>query len=1031
MAAATLSYDGTARKMRYTGAMMATPADAEYSSDADGTFTPALEQKVDGAVEGLIGALLTGWAVARGEARPCEIEVFDDEGKLVATAVADQVRRDLVGLDDGRTTVGFRVAVADLGRAGAVHVKADGVVLAGSPLATGAGHWDGAVSVHNGWAEGWLNERRPGFAAPHVRLLDQDGACLGEEDAAVGDAQAWFSPARFRIPLPPAAYRGELALHLVVDDAVVAITHTRLELIHHLDVLDTSRCCGWLFCPQAPSARFTIEAFRDGSRIGHGDADQRRTDVRDVYPEAELPGFEFLLDPLSPGNTGPCVVSLRVAGRDGDLFDGPYVIGKRRDFVPAARRAGALAQTLPLDPLAASVLQAAIASHLAMLRMAPEAVELRKAAPEQQISGRRFCIIVPIYRDVAVTAACIDSVLEHRNAAVETLVLVNDASPDAGMAALLDGYSGEPNLHVLTNADNLGFVRSVNRGLGFCADGDVILLNSDTRVFAGGLREMWRAAHSVSGIGTVTALSNNATIFSYPIPDQGCEALDDIDWETVAAAALAGGEGQVHDVPTGHGFCMLVTRALLDRVRGFDEGFGRGYGEENDLCLRGADLGFRNVVASGAFVEHRESVSFSSEKAALLQTNLRLLEGRYPEYAEDIRASLRRDDVRAARWAIDAHRLARSREEARFTLVLRNWLEGGTRQAIVDIEMHLGEASSQRLDLCVYEDGTMRLTCGEPRLVSVFAGNEYDALFALLDHVTVSDVQVHQLLGFSAGFVSALQTWGPAHRLRFYLHDFYPLCPRVTMLDALHRFCDVAPIEVCARCVELGGGHHASRMKGLSPAEHRALFDGFLGSAAEVIAPSPSAALYLSRAFPQLRISVVPHPEDPSAYQVPIRSGSLNNIVLLGAIGPHKGSAQLHAIAQYARLTAPDLQFHVIGYTDCDDALRKLGNVQISGPYRPFELASLVAETEARLALFLQAWPETFSYTLSEAVQLGLVPLVPDIGAPAERVRAAGFGHVFGFPVDPSAVVALLSVLASGEMAIAAEGATPACFARP
>jgi hypothetical protein len=63
------------------------------------------------------------------------------------------------------------------------------------------------------------------------------------------------------------------------------------------------------------------------------------------------------------------------------------------------------------------------------------------------------------------------------------------------------------------------------------------------------------------------------------------------------------------------------------------------------------------------------------------------------------------------------------------------------------------------------------------------------------------------------------------------------------------------------------------------------------------------------------------------------------------------------------------------------------------------------------MALFLHGWPETFSYTLTEAVQAGFLPLVPDIGAPAERVKAAGFGVVFDFPVDAVQVLRLLDSL--------------------
>jgi glycosyltransferase involved in cell wall biosynthesis len=288
---------------------------------------------------------------------------------------------------------------------------------------------------------------------------------------------------------------------------------------------------------------------------------------------------------------------------------------------------------------------------------------------------------------------------------------------------------------------------------------------------------------------------------------------------------------------------------------------------------------------------------------------------------------------------------------------------------------------------------------------------------------------IHQLLGFTSAFVEALRPWCEGRASSYYLHDFYPLCPRVTLIDSLGDFCGAPPVDVCGRCVESGGMHDAARMDELSPADHRMVFHAMLASVGRVVAPSANAGAYLQRVFPSLAPSIEPHPEPPASYLVGVRAGSPRHISLLGAMGPHKGSRRLLEIAQRAWITAPDLRFHVIGYTDIDAALSAIGNVDVTGPYKPFELPALVEASGAQLALFLHGWPETFSYTLSEAVQLGLVPLVPDIGAPADRVRAAGYGHVFSFPIQPAEVVSLLCAIADGRVALTAPGASPACFA--
>ena len=130
-------------------------------------------------------------------------------------------------------------------------------------------------------------------------------------------------------------------------------------------------------------------------------------------------------------------------------------------------------------------------------------------------------------------------------------------------------------------------------------------------------------------------------------------------------------------------------------------------------------------------------------------------------------------------------------------------------------------------------------------------------------------------------------------------------------------------------------------------------------------------------------------------------------------------------------LTHPTLHFHVIGYTDIDEELSSLRNVTITGAYEAGDLGRLIKKANARIGLFLHQWPETFSYTLTEAVALGLVPMVPDLGAPAERVRASGFGVVFPHPSDATVVLATIAGLAEGTVAFSKQKATPASYAEP
>jgi GT2 family glycosyltransferase len=987
---------------------------------------------VQGHVDNMEGAYVTGWAIAVPDSGNCAITVTDAQGKVLAKGRASRHREDLASLGFGRSTLAYRVALPHAAVHRKLHVLANDTELGGSPIVTGPGLFDGQAMLEQDRVTGWVSERIAGFAAPFITVFNHLGVEVGrgQSEFSADDTDPLFSPARFGIMLDDQCFgAGEMLLTLRANGTPFAGTSCNLGLTGNLEIVSTMRVAGWLLSPAAPSRLFELEIYRNGVLAGEAHNDVEREDVGKVHVDAVTPGFDAALEPEELAVTEAVTLSLRFAGCERDLFEGPYLIASQPAAVSAAHRVARLANMeLPgIGPGERAVLNQAMADYLARARNAEDgALFTRQAARD---NSPRLSIIIPIYRGVEITHACIASVLAHRNAATDQLILINDASPEPMMAAMLLSCTQLPNTVVLSNPKNLGFVRSVNRGLGVAAGADVVLLNSDTVVHAGGFEELKRVAAGHAEVGTVTAMSNNATIFSYPNATIRHEALDDISWPELAALALEHNAGLIEDVPTGHGFCMFIKGEVLRRIGLLDEAFGRGYGEENDFCARAAALGYRNVAAGGALVEHKESISFVNERASLMAKNLPRLSMLYPEYVPVIMQFEREDGMRRLRWGLDKARLARAvAKGAEFVLVVSNTLEGGTARAVKDIEAHIGYGDAKILTLSVGESGLLELSGDEPLLLAGFSQKESAELLSLLDAAAPKRVMVHQMLGFPAEFIAGFGPWLKGRQSTFWAHDFYALCPRVTMIDAIGRFCGAADADTCARCVEMEGAHENSRLNELTPAEHRDLFAGLLGSFTHTVTPSANAAGYLSRVFPQSKWEALPHPEPDKGAAPKAREGNDNEIVMLGAIGPHKGSHTLLDIARRARLTHPHLSFRIIGYTNIDKALKAVGNVTITGKYKPEELPELLAETTGRLGLFLPGWPETYSYTLSELVKHGFIPLVPDIGAPADRVREAKFGVVFPFPATPEAVLGTIDDIASGRVKPVAKGAAPSRF---
>lgn len=178
-----------------------------------------------------------------------------------------------------------------------------------------------------------------------------------------------------------------------------------------------------------------------------------------------------------------------------------------------------------------------------------------------------------------------------------------------------------------------------------------------------------------------------------------------------------------------------------------------------------------------------------------------------------------------------------------------------------------------------------------------------------------------------------------------------------------------------------------------------------LRAAAGVLAPSRYIAS-LAREHCGIEALVVPNGIEPAGGTAAASprpgfdAAGRRVVAVLGALGPHKGSRTVEALAR--RLAGSDIVLVVVGYTDAqawpgwfDDHLF------IHGPYEDSAAGALLRAYGAELVLFPNPVPESFSYALSEAWGAGLPVLVPPEGALGERVGEHGGGWILprGFTV--------------------------------
>jgi GT2 family glycosyltransferase len=300
---------------------------------------------------------------------------------------------------------------------------------------------------------------------------------------------------------------------------------------------------------------------------------------------------------------------------------------------------------------------------LAQLRTGDPVGELRPASLTtggvSNAGDAGVTLVVPVYKDYRATKACLEALLGHLDRTRGCrVVIVSDASPDRRIRGLLRRLPAEGRLSVLTLAENRGFAGAVNCALREIAGGDVILLNADTILPEGFIDRLTAAAHSSSDIGTVTPLSNNGELMSFPVPNRANAVGDATEVEHINQVAGRVNASVVIDIPNGIGFCLYIKRACLDAVGALSETYRRGYMEDVDFCLRARLLGFRNVCAPSVYVGHIGSRSFRKQKRSLVVRNLRILEQRFPDYRSECADFVLADPLKPARHCLELGLLA-------------------------------------------------------------------------------------------------------------------------------------------------------------------------------------------------------------------------------------------------------------------------------------------------------------------------------------------------------------------------------------
>lgn len=604
----------------------------------------------------------------------------------------------------------------------------------------------------------------------------------------------------------------------------------------------------------------------------------------------------------------------------------------------------------------------------------------------------RVDVIVPVYRGVAETRRCLESVLADPDRPAGRVIVVDDRTPEAALSGWLDNLAAAGRITLLRNRRNLGFVASTNRGIEAAGTHDVALLNSDTEVPHGWLRRLAAQAYAARDIASVSPFSNNATICGYPSDADSPLPLG-LDLGTIDNACREVNAGRSVAVPTTVGFCMYIRRAALDEIGGFDaKAFGRGYGEENDFCMRAAQRGWTHRLACDTFVYHEGSVSFGSGKDKLLAEAMAMLCARYPHYPRIVAQHVRSDAVAPYRFAVTAALFRHMGLPV--VLMLSHELGGGARRHVDELVARL----AGRANVLMLQPSTRGTDLSVPALdkgpLLTLPAARLDDFVAVLRSAVVSRAHVHHLMGTDVDARALIHRLGVPFDVT--LHDYFTICPQVNLLPWPEgHYCGEPGPAWCNACI---ADRHSHGAKDILSWRRR---HGWLFLEADrVICPSEDARARLERHGLADRAIVVPHePVAAGAWVLtpPVLKGRKLRVAVLGVLADQKGAQSVVAVAEAA--DPASIELHLIGHPEDSLPVTAASRIAVSGQYVEADLPGILARVKPHVVWFPAQWPETYSYTLSAAIDAGLPVVAARIGSFVERLQ----GRPLSWLVDPRA----------------------------
>lgn len=290
--------------------------------------------------------------------------------------------------------------------------------------------------------------------------------------------------------------------------------------------------------------------------------------------------------------------------------------------------------------------------------------------------------------------------------------------------------------------------------------------------------------------------------------------------------------------------------------------------------------------------------------------------------------------------------------------------------------------------------------------IAAFPIKDIESLVELLPNI--SEIWINELVGYPN--IASLLPYilrvacDRDAKLEFMAHDYYALCQSYNLVSHDGKYCGLPQHDECLRCFELIRSD-AFAHAGIS--EYRNVWETFLLVCDRITTFSESSRKLFERAYPLLakadNIRVIPHEVAP--LRKVNRKRDLAHplkIATVGVLSHNKGLPVVLGLTRTLDQNDANVELIVIGSAteDYPSVTRRQ-----TGRFEREELPGIIEREKVDAVLIPSIWPETFSFTTQEVIDMGLPLAVFDIGAPSDRVREYEKGLVLPLESTPEQII--------------------------